>query len=363
MAEKSAAERTEEATPQRLKKARGEGQVAQSQEVPSAMMLTGLILALVLTAGHMYQWFIAQMRGGLLFRIDESLSTDAFADVLQTRGAQCLIVLLPLLLVMAISGLMGSVAVGGVAWSPKAIRFDLSRISLIKGLKNLFSLKSVVKLVIAIAKLSIFMLLAWQYIGGRMDSLLALHWSTPEGTLGTTAQLIIGLAIRITVALAVIACIDFLYQRWSHRRQMKMTRQEVKEEHKQQEVSSEVKGRIRSMQMAMAQKRMLQEVPDADIVVTNPTHYAVAIRYDATEMAAPRVVAKGADFMCQTIKEIARANDVPIIEKPELARALYAAAEPGEAIPEALFVAVAEILAAIYRMKNNTPPMSLDASE
>ncbi|MCP4376527.1 MAG: flagellar biosynthesis protein FlhB [bacterium] len=363
MAEKSAAERTEDATPQRLKKARGEGQVAQSQEVPSAMMLTGLILALVLSAGHMYQWFITQMRGGLLFQMNGSLSATTFGEVLCDRGGQCLIVLLPLLLVMAVSGLMGSISVGGVAWSPKAIRFDLSRISIIKGVKNLCSLKSIVKLLIAIAKLSIFMLLAWHYIGARMDLLLGLHWSTPEGTLGTIAQLIIGLAIRITVALVVIATIDFIYQRWTHKRQLKMTRQEVKEEHKQQEVSAEIKGQIRSMQMAMAQKRTLRDVPDADIVVANPTHYAVAIRYEATEMAAPMVVAKGADFMCQTIKEIARANDVPIIEKPELARALYAAAEPGEPIPEALFVAVAEILATIYRMKRNTPPMSLDTNE
>ena len=363
MAEKPASERTEQATPQRMKKARTEGQVAQSQEVPSAMMIAALILVLVLTAGQMYQWFTSQMREGLLFRLDASLSADAFGEVLCAKGAQCLIVLLPFLMAMAVASATGSILVGGLAYSPKAIRLDLSRISLIKGFKNLISLRSIVKLLIAIAKLTVFLAIAWQYISERMNVLLSLQWTSPTGTLCTIARLVLGLSIRIAVALTAIASIDFLYQRWNHRRQLRMTRQEVKEERKQHEVSPEIKGRIRSMQMAMAQKRMLQDVPDADVVVTNPTHYAVAIRYEATDMAAPRVVAKGADFMCEKIKEIARANGVPIIEKPELARALYAAAEPGEVIPETLFVAVAEILAAIYRLKKKAPPLSLDSSE
>ena len=363
MAEKPASERTEQATPQRMKKARTKGQVAQSQEVPSAMMITALIVVLVLTAGQMYQWFTSQMREGLLFRLNGSISADTFGEVLCAKGVQCLVVLLPFLLAMAVASAAGSILVGGAAWSPQAIRLDLSRISPIRGFKNLISLRSIVKLLIAIAKLTVFLAIAWQYLGGRMDMLLSLQWSSPAGTLYTIGQLVLGLGVRIAVALAAIASIDFLYQRWNHRRQLKMTRQEVKEERKEHEVSSETKGRIRSMQMAMAQKRMLQDVPDADVVVTNPTHYAVAIRYEATDMAAPRVVAKGADFMCEKIKEIARANGVPIIEKPELARALYAAAEPGEVIPETLFVAVAEILAAIYRLKKKAPPLSLDSSE
>lgn len=362
MADKPASERTEQATPQRMKKARGEGQVAQSQEVPAAMIIGALILVLALSSGYVYQWFTSQMRDGLLFRMDESLSTEAFGSVLCSRGIECMMVLWPFLLAMAVASIAGSILMGGVAWSPKAMRLDLSRISPIKGAKNLVSLKSIVKLLISIVKLTVFVVIAWLYLGGRMGVLLALSWSSPVGTLCTISQLILGLGIRIGVALAAIASVDFMYQRWNHRRQLKMTRQEVKEERKEHEVSSEVKGRIRSMQMAMANKRMLQEVPEADVVVTNPTHYAVAIRYRATEMAAPQVVAKGADFMCQKIKEIARDNDVPIVEKPELARALYAAAEPGEVIPEALFVAVAEILATIYRLRKKAPPMSMDTN-
>jgi flagellar biosynthetic protein FlhB len=358
MAEKSASEKTEQATPQRIRKSRTEGQIAQSQEVPSAMILGALIIALVLTAGYSYQWFVSQMRDGLLFSMDRSLSIGVFGDVLYAKGVECFLLLMPFLLTLVAASIAGSLLVAGWAYSPKAISMKLSRINPIKGLKNLVSLKSVVKLLIAIAKTVVFLTVTWLYMSGQMDMLLSLHWTTPTGTLAAASQLVLGLGIRIVVALTVIATIDLMYQRWSHSKQLKMTKQEVKEEHKQHEGTGETKGRIRSLHMSMAQKRTLQDVPNADVVVVNPTHYAVAIQYDSLNMGAPQVVAKGVDFMCETIKEIARANDVPIIEKPELARALYAAAEPGEVIPEVLFVAVAEILATIYRLKKNSSASS-----
>ncbi|MBT3198286.1 MAG: flagellar biosynthesis protein FlhB [Phycisphaerales bacterium] len=363
MAEKSASERTEEATPQRIKKSRQEGQIAQSQDVPSAMILGALVLTLFLTAAQSYQWFVLQMREGLVFSLDAPLSNQVFGDVMYARGMQCFVVLLPFLLALTAASIAGSLLVAGWAYSPKAIRLDLSRISPIKGMKNLISMKSIVKLLTAIAKMAVFLTVAWQYMGGQLDTLVALHWSSPTETLLGAAQLVVGLSIRIVVALIVIASVDLLYQRFNHKKQLRMTKQEIKEEHKQREGSGETKGRVRSLQLTMAQKRTLREVPDADVVVVNPSHYAVAIRYDSDSMGAPQVVAKGADFMCETIKEIARANDVPIIEKPELARALYAASEPGEVIPETLFIAVAEILATIYRMKKNKPPTSKNTNK
>ena len=362
MPEKPASERTEKATPQRLRKARAEGQTAQSQEVPSAIMIAALLVVLAVTSGGLYRWFTSQMRGGLLFQVTGPMETETFAELLGAKCAQGFVVLLPFLLTAAVVSVLGSVLVGGLAFAPKAIRLDLSRISPIKGFKNLVSLRSVVKLLIAIAKLTVFIAIAWHYLGGRMGMLLSLQWSSPVGILCTIGRLVLGLGIRIGAALAAIAGVDFLYQRWNHRRQLRMTRQEVKEERKQHEVSPEVKGRVHAVQLAMARKRMLQDVPGADVVVSNPTHYAVALRYDAKEAAAPMVVAKGADFLCEKIKEIARANGVPVIEKPELARALYAAAEPGEIIPETLFVAVAEILAMIYRLRKRAPALSLDTS-
>lgn len=363
MPDKPASERTEKATPQRMKKARDEGQIPQSQEVSSAMQIAVLLGVLALTSGGLYQWFTCQMRGGLSLQAAGAMDTAAFAELLRAKCAQCLAMLVPFLVTAGVVSVLGSVLVGGLAFCPKAIRLDLSRVSPIKGLKNLVSLRSVVKLLISIAKLTVFLAITWQYLGGRMGILLSLQWASPAGILCATGRLVLGLGIRIVAALVAIAGVDFLYQRWNHRRQLRMTRQEVKEERKQHEVSPEIKGRIHSVRLALVRKRMLHDVPGADVVVTNPTHYAVALRYEAKEMAAPQVVAKGADFLCEKIKEIARANGVPIVEKPDLARALYAAAEPGETIPETLFVVVAEILAMIYRLQKKAPALSLDTSK
>ncbi len=353
MAEKGASAKTEKATPERLKKARAKGQVPQSQEVPSALMIGSLLILLALMSGQLYQWFATRLSGGLSLHVSGSIDNEAFAELLHSSGAACLTVLAPFLFVAAGMSVMGSMAAGGWAFAPKAIKVDMSRISPIKGLKNLFTVKSVVKLLVSLAKLAVILVIAWQYIAGRMDSLLGLQWATPAGTLCAVAGFILGLAGRVVVALMAIACADLLYQRWNYKRELRMSRQEVKEERKQHEVAPEVKGRIRAVQMALARKRMLQDVPTADVVITNPVHFAVALRYDAGTMAAPQVVAKGADFLCRKIKEIAAEHNVPVIEKPELARTLYAAVEVGQVIPETLFITVAEVLAMIYRMRKN----------
>jgi len=351
MADKPASERTEKPTPERLKKARQEGQVAQSQEVPSALTLGLLLVTLVLTSGWLYGWFCGQMHDGLSFQLTGELDNQMFASVMAMAGTAALTVLAPFMIVMAVGGATGSALLSGLAVSPKAIKFDLSRISPIKGFKNLFSLKAFVKLVISITKLAVLLGVVWQYLSDRLDLVLSLHWAEPAGLLAEIARLICGMGGRVVVAMLVIAGVDMLYQKWNHKRQLMMTRQEVKEERKQYELAPEIKGRMRAMALAMAHKRMLQDVPMADVVVTNPTHYAVALRYTPGEMNAPQMVAKGADFLCEKIKEIAREHNVPIVEKPPLARALYAAGEPGQAIPEVLFVAVAEVLAMIYRLR------------
>jgi flagellar biosynthesis protein FlhB len=184
-----------------------------------------------------------------------------------------------------------------------------------------------------------------------MDWALTLRFAEPAGAIAAIASFLLGLMVRIAVALAVIAIADTLYQRWKYRRDLRMTRQEVKEEVREHELSPQLRGRIKSMQMAMARKRMMQEVPKADVVVTNPTHVAVALRYDAGQMDAPVVIAKGADLLAGRIRDLARTHDVPVVERPQLARTLYATVQVGEAIPEALFVSVAEILAMIYRLR------------
>lgn len=346
-----ASERSEKPTPERLRKAREEGQVAQSQEVPSALTMAVLLVTLVLAASWLCEWFVGQMHSGLSFQLTGELDSAALDSLMGTAGTACLTVLAPFMIVMAAAGAAGSALLGGLSLSPKAIKLDWSKISPTKGAKSLISLKSVVKMLMDMTKLAVLLGVAWHYLEDRIDVILALQFASPAELLGATARLISGLGGRVIVALLVIAGIDMLYQKWSYTRQLMMTRQEIKEERKNYEQAPEIKGRMRAMQMAMARKRMLHDVPTADVVVANPTHFAVALKYEAGTMAAPQMVAKGADFLAEKIKEIARQHNVPVVEKPALARALYAAGEPGRPIPEGLFVAVAEVLAMIYRLR------------
>ena len=352
MADKPAAERTEPPTPKRLEKARQEGQVAQSSEIPSAMMVSMLLILLILMAAPLYWWFVSLVRNGLSFRPTEPMSTRSMADLLAARAGESLRILLPFLLSGAVVSIFASLVVGGWSFSPKAIRLNLSRISPVSGLKNLFSMRSLVRLLVALAKLAVMIGIIYGCAYGKLSELLALRWATPGGLLAATARLVAGLVGRIAIGLICIAGIDMLYQKWRHKRDLRMTRQELKEERRQYEMSPQVRGRIRAVQVEMVRRRMLQEVPKADVIVTNPTHVAVALRYDAAEMDAPTVVAKGPDLLAEKIKEIARAHDVPVVHRPELARTLYDTVEVGEAVPEALFVAVAEVLAMIYRLRN-----------
>ncbi len=358
MADESASARTEEATPERLRKARREGQVAQSAELPSAMMLGMLVVVLALTGASLYRGFVAQMRLGLACG-GESAGAADFAGRMQMAATDGLAMILPFLLGGAAVSIMASLLASGWAFSPKSAAVKFERISPVKGLKNMFSLRSLVKLVISIAKLVVVSLIVYGYLNDRLDACVKLTWESPPELLAAISQLVLGLLVRVVIALAVIALADVLYQRWQHRRKLRMTVQEVKEERKEHEGSPETRSRIRGIQFEMARKRMLQDVPTADVVITNPTHVAVALRYEQGRMESPVVVAKGGDFLCRKIKEIAREHDVPVIEKPELARALYAAVKIGQPIPETLFVAVAEVLAMIYRLRKggrNTLP-------
>jgi flagellar biosynthetic protein FlhB len=351
MAERPAGERTEQPTPKRLEKARAEGQVAASGEVPSALMIAGLLVLVALTAPSLYGWFVAQMQQGLSARLEGPLDTAAATNVLTACGLSALAVLLPFFLAGAAVSVAGSVLVGGWAYSPRALRWNLSRLSPMTGLKDLFSAKSAIHLLASLLKVVVIVVIVRNYARSRLEELMALRWASPAGTLAVVGRIVLGLVGRIAIALVVIAGLDMLYQKWRHRRELKMTLQEVKEERRQYELNPLIKGRIRAVQIELVRRRMLQEVPKADVVLTNPTHVAVALRYDAKTMHAPQVVAKGADLVSEKIREIARAHGVPIVQRPELARTLYATVDLGEHVPETLFVAVAEVLAMIFRLR------------
>jgi flagellar biosynthetic protein FlhB len=348
----SAGDKTEQPTPERLQRARSQGQIPNSAEVPSALLVLMLLVVLAVLAPSLHRWFALQVQQGLSFPVAAGGERSVIASFVYAKAAESLWILVPVLLVMAGVSVLSSLMVGGWVLTADPLKIKFSQISPINGIKNLISLRSLVHLLISMAKLTVILAVSYDYLRDKLGVCLQLRWNTSGQIVVGIAHLVFGAALRIVIALMAIALLDFVYQRWQYNRNLRMTRQEVKEERRQHEASPEIRGRIRSIHIEMARKRMLQEVPEADVVVTNPTHVAVALKYDAATMQAPEVVAKGADLMAEKIKEIARVHGVPTIHRPPLARTLYATVEVGQSVPETLFVAVAEVLAMIYRLHN-----------
>jgi flagellar biosynthesis protein FlhB len=352
MAEQPAAERTEQPTPRKLKKAKDKGHVPHSQELPSIATLVVLIAMIALSGPSMFKWFQNQMELGLT--CDNSVFSDAktFLSFFNTKILNTIILISPILAALVVGSIAASVAISGFNFAPKALEFKFSQLNPIEGLTKLVNMQSFVKLLISILKLVLVSIIVWFYIKNKLDTFASLRWAYTDQILSITCKIIFGLLIRIAIALLIISLAESLFQKWKYMQDLKMTRQEVKQDHKETEGSPEIKRRIRTIQFQAVFKRMLQEVPKATVVLVNPTHYAVAIRYDVKTMEAPVLVAKGADHMAEKIREIARAYGVPIISRPELTRTIYATVEPGKQIPEDLYVAVAQVLALIYRLRN-----------
>lgn len=334
-----------------MRKARGEGRIPQSQELPSALMIAALLLACAMSAGDLWHWFAKEVEDGLTLRMEGAMTVDSVAYVLRTKTTDSLVALAPFLLSMSIASIIGGIVVGGVGVSTGALKWDMARLTPSASLKTILSPKSGVALLTCLLKLMILGLLAWWFLRDKLDVCLSLAAATPLGGLKTSLELVLGLTWRITLAMIVIALADVIYQKWQYMRDLRMTREEVREEHRSHDGSPLVKARMRAVHQAMVRKRMLRQVPQADVVLANPTHVAVALKYDLATMEAPLVLAKGADLLCQKIKDIAREHGIPVVEKPELARSLYKSVEVGQSIPEALYVAVAEVLAMVYRMQ------------
>jgi flagellar biosynthetic protein FlhB len=352
MAEKPASEKTEQPTPKKIRKAREKGQVVQSQELPAAISIVVLLMALTLASPSLLQCFTAQIRLGLSCQTDVFVDSKTFLNHFSSQIADGVWAMTPVLAALTIGSVLACVVVGGLNVAPKAIKLKLSEVDPVKGFGKLFSIKSVVKLGISILKLIFVSAIVYFYLRDRLDELAVIQWAWSAQIMISISKMISSMLIRVCIGLLVIAVIDVVFQKWKYTQDLKMTKQEVKQEGKETDGSPEVKSRIRQIQIAMARKRMLQEVPKANVIIVNPTHYAVALKYDVKTMDAPIVVAKGADHVAEKIREIARAHGVPIIRKPALARSIYANVESGNPIPAKLFAAVAEVLAMIYRLRH-----------
>ena len=351
MPEQPAAERTEHPTPRRLQKAWQKGNVPHSQELASAATLIALVLVLALSAPALLRWFTLKIRLGLSGQTTVFSSSDALVSFLNAEIIDSILAMTPILAAIFAASIMASFAVGGFHFAPEAVGFKWNSINPSTVLANLFNPRSLVHLIASIAKLVLVSIIVWLYLKNELDTLAALRWVWSMQLLAAIAGIIFGLCIRIAIALLALGIADALYQRWQYMQELKMTRQEVKQEHKDLEGSPEIKARVRRIQVQMSLRRFLQEVPKASVILVNPTHVAVALRYEAKTMDAPVLVAKGADHLAERIIKIGRAYGVPVVRKPELARTIYSTVQPGSPIPQTLYVAVAEVLAMIYRLR------------
>lgn len=351
MPERPAAERTEQPTTRRLEKARQKGNLPQSQELTGVVSLLILVVVIALMAPSLMRWSILQIQVGVSCDKNVFADTGAFLHFIGGKIIDCLLIMCPIFGALLVGSVMAGIAVSGVNFSPQALRFKLDQLDPIQGFGKLVNARSMVRLLASILKLLFVSLIVWYYLESRLNSLAALRWAWSSQMLDVIARIAFGLLIRICLALLIIAVADAIYQKWKYTQDLKMTLQEVKQERKETEGSPEVKGRIRRLQVEIATRRIMEEVPKASVVLVNPTHVAVALRYEAKTMDAPVLVAKGADHMAEKIREIARAYGVPIVRRPELARTIYSTVKPGKPIPEKLYVAVAEVLAMIYRLR------------
>ena len=352
MAEKPAAEKTHYPTFRKLQKSREKGHLPQSQELTSIVTLLVLIAMVALLGQSLTKWFIVQIRHGMSCERFVFADTEAFLSFINGKTADLILVILPILAALFAGAILAGAAISGLNFSPRAIEIKFSQLNPVEGFGKLVNARSMVKLLASILKLLFVSVIVWYYLKSRLEDLATLRWAWSTQILAVIARIIFGLLIRVGVVLLVIGIADAFYQKWKYIQDLKMTRQEVKQDRKDTEGSPEVKGRIRRLQVEMTSRRMLQEVPKASVVLVNPTHVAVALRYETKGMEAPVMVAKGADHLAEKIREIARAYGVPIVSRPELARAIYSTVKPGNPIPEALYVAVAEVLAMIYRLRH-----------
>lgn len=350
-AEDSDLERTEPATPRRVEKAREEGDVPRSKELSTVSVLLTVLVAIWASGAQMTQALRTNMAGGLSLPRNLAYEPELLIVSIARQFSDLVWALLPLALLVIIVAVLSPVLLGGWNISAKALLPKFGKLNPINGLKNMVSKNAVVEFVKAVAKALLVGTVAFFVMLAEIDDVLMLPLLPVNEALISTARLILVTMIAISGSLVLIAAIDVPYQLWSYAKKLKMSKQEVRQEHKEMEGNPEIKARIRQQQREMARRRMMAEIPNADVVVTNPTHYAVAIKYKQDSMRAPVVVAKGVDAVALKIREIAAEHHVSALEAPKLARALYAHTELGDVIPEALYAAVAEVLAYVYQLR------------
>ncbi|MDR3212667.1 MAG: flagellar type III secretion system protein FlhB [Azoarcus sp.] len=352
MAEDSDQDKTEPASGRRLQQAREEGQVPQSRELSTFLVTMTGVLFLWLLGGWMGERLLGLLRRA--FDFDRAMVFDqtgmGLADFLQNLLGGALLTLMPLFAALMLAAVASPLALGGLLFAPKVLGLRFDRLNPLQGIKRMFSLHGLAEMLKAIMKALLIGGVGTLVLWRNRDHLFDFLREPLAVAIPDFAGTVIWIALLIVASLGLLALFDVPFQLWQYHKNLRMTKEEVKRENKEQEGDPQVKGRIRAMQREMARHRMMAEVPEADVVVTNPTHFSVALKYDTERMAAPIVVAKGRGELALTIRNVARDNHVALLEAPSLARALYAHCELQQAIPAALFTAVAEVMAYVYQL-------------
>jgi len=352
MAEDSDAEKTEDASPRKLEKAREEGDIPRSREVATFAVLMTAGAGLWITGGSLVGRLESALASGLTLDREQVYNSAVLLERITNDVGGVLLACLPLAFAIMLVALAAPMLIGGFNFSSKAFMPNFMKLNPISGIGNMVSTNSLIELLKAIAKTLVVGAVAWIVIRSETDAVLGLAVEPLGTSSGHLGDLLARTFLYIVGALGVIALIDGPYQIWHYNNKHKMTRQEMIQESKESDGNPQIKGKIRQMQRQMARNRMMQNVPTADVVVTNPTHYAVALKYTDGQAGAPRVVAKGVDEVAAKIRELARENKVALLEAPALARALYKHTEIDDEIPETLYSAVAEVLAYVFQVRN-----------
>jgi len=347
-------EKTEKATPRKKEKAREEGQVAKSQEIGTAFLFIFMFAALGMLGEYMMNGLLRVFRHSLswISTAEELTDTVALSGHIGNMLLQTMIILAPILLVAMVIGFTTSVV--QVGWHPttKPLKPKFSKLNPLQGIKRMFSMKAVLELLKSILKFTVILMVIYNIMKDEVPSLFLLLDMEMLQAVTYVGDVCLRLGMNVGAAFLLIAAGDYAYVRWKHAKDLRMSKQEVKEEYKNIEGNPQIKGKIRQKMREASMRRMMQDVPKADVIITNPTHFAVALTYDREKGEAPVVVAKGADHLAKRIKDVAKEHDITIVENKPLARTLYATVDVGREIPPELYQTVAEVLAYVYKLKN-----------
>lgn len=345
-------EKTEEATPRRLEKAREDGQAPRSKELTTTAVLLAGSLGLLWFGGFLLEKIANIGRYNFDISRESAFDTTAMFNQLTESFYDAFVGLIPLFSILLIAAIVGPVALGGWIFSTKSLMPKMNRMDPIAGLKRMFSIKALVELAKALGKVILIMVLSIILLKSMQDELLGLAYEDLFYAVRHSFSMAAWASIALSFVTIIIAMIDIPFQIWDNSKKLKMTMQEVKDESKDTDGKPEVKGRIRQLQQDIANRKMMESVPEADVVITNPTHYAIAIKYQPDAMMTPIVVAKGVDQIALKIREIAAVHQVEMVESPVLARSIFYTTKIDDEIPEGLYVAVAKILAYVFQLRN-----------